>query len=301
MHKQLGFGLALAALAAGALAAESRVTGNLQLQGAYLDPALSGKGRWYLQSPNSWLGLEVREQSSGSQYRAVLEADLNPLSFSEPATSRQMFLEWAQPLYSIRGGKLRSLEQQLLVSPVSLMHGYAGESTDSFKGGLAIENYSVELEQPGIEFTASNGELVYVSGQWTFADENSASSLEQWAVATGLDTPEGSVALTYRSNDDGGLWGTSIMWRSEGLQLGGGTLYRDELLAWDLLAAYQAGTVISKLTYGRDELPEQSGDSRYWAFGIDRVFSEAILNYSEIRWQPEPEQWRWMTGFRLTF
>lgn len=316
MQKHVNVSLLLMVVSSVALAAESRVTGQLQVQGAYLEPALDGEGRWYLQAPNSWLGLEVLESISGSQYRGVLEVDLDPLSVDEPVASRQVFIEWRQPLYSIRGGRLRSLEQRLLADPIDHMHGFDGgqmTSSDRFFDALAIDAVAIDnnsarnalsLEQPSIEFTASNGELMYVSGQWTFEDESAASSLQQWAVAAGLDTPEGSVALTYRRNDDfdAGLFGSSILWQSDGLQLGGSALYRDEIVAWDLVGAYQVATVVSKLSYGRDGQTDSTDDeASYWAFGIDQVFSDAILNYSEIRWQPEPEQWRWMTGFRLTF
>ena len=310
MQKHVNVALVLLAGSGLAWGAESRVTGQLQVQGAYLEPALDGDGRWYLQAPNSWLGLEVLESVSGSQYRAVLEADIDPLSLDEPVSSRQMFIEWLQPLYSIRGGQLRSLEQRLLADPIDQMHGFDGAqptSADRFTDAMAIDTYSARnglgLEQPSLEFTASNGELMYISGQWTFEDETSSSTLQQWAVAVGLDTPEGSVALTYRRNDafDAGLFGSSILWESDGLQLGGSALYREEVVAWDLVGAYLAGTVVSKLSYGRDNLQSASDEVSYWAFGIDQVFSDAILNYSEIRWQQEPEQWRWMTGFKLTF
>lgn len=310
MHKNVTMGLVLLGASGLAWGAESRLTGQLQVQGAYLEPAVEGGGRWYLQAPNSWLGLEVLESVAGSQYRAVLEADLDPLSVDEAVSSRQVFIEWLQPLYSIRGGQLRSLEQRLLADPIDQMHGFDGmqaTSDDRFTGALAIDTYRARNRtgsgQPGIEFTASNGELMYVSGQWTFEDETSSSSLQQWAVAAGLDTPEGSLALTYRRNDafDAGLFGSSILWQNDGLELGGSALYRDEIVAWDLVGAYQAGTVVSKLSYGRDRPDDAVDEVSYWAFGIDQVFSDAILSYSEIRWQPEPEQWRWMTGFRLTF
>lgn len=310
MQKHVNVALVLLTGSGLAWGAESRVTGQLQVQGAYLEPALDGDGRWYLQAPNSWLGLEVLESVSGSQYRAVLEADIDPLSLDEPVSSRQVFIEWLQPLYSIRGGQLRSLEQRLLADPIDQMHGFDGTqptSADRFTDAMAIDTYSARnglgLVQPSLEFTASNGELMYISGQWTFEDETSSSTLQQWAVAAGLDTPEGSVAVTYRRNDafDAGLFGSSILWESDGLQLGGSALYREEVVAWDLVGAYLAGTVVSKLSYGRDNLQSASDEASYWAFGIDQVFSDAILNYSEIRWQPEPEQWRWMTGFKLTF
>ncbi|MEX0622705.1 hypothetical protein [Saccharospirillum sp.] len=310
MQKHVNVGLVLMSISGLALGAESRVTGQVQMQGAYLEPAQTGEGRWYLQAPNSWLGLEVLESVSGSQYRAVLEVGLDPLSFDEPVASRQVFIEWLQPLYSIRGGQLRSLEQRLLADPIDQMHGFdGGQPTDSdrFTDALAIDNYrtrkEVDPDQPSIEFTASNGELMYVSGQWTFEDKSATSSLQQWAVAAGLDTPEGSVALTYRRDDgfDAGLFGSSILWQRDGLQLGGSVLYREEVVAWDMVGAYQAGTVISKLSYGRDGQTDSTDEVSYWAFGIDQVFSDSILNYSEMHWQPEPEQWRWMTGFRLTF
>lgn len=310
MQKHVNVSLLLLAVSGLALGAESRVTGQLQVQGAYLEPALNGEGRWYLQAPNTWLGLEVLESVSGSQYRGVLEVDLDPLSADKPVATRQVFIEWLQPLYSIRGGRLRSLEQRLLADPIDQMHGFDGgqvTTADRFTDALAINNYSANSgsgpDQPSIEFTASNGDLMYVSGQWTFEDETDSSTLQQWAVAAGLDTPEGSVALTYRRDDDfdAGLFGSSILYQRDGLQLGGSTLYRDGIVAWDLVGAYQAGTVISKLSYGREEKTSSTDEARYWAFGIDQVFSDAILNYTEIRWQPDPEQWRWMTGFRLTF
>jgi hypothetical protein len=309
MQKQRYMGLAIMVVSGVALAAESRVTGNLQIQGAYLEPAPQSDGRWFLQAPNSWLGLEVIESVSGSQYRGVIEADLDPLAFDNPVSARAVFIEWVQPLYSVRGGQLRSLEQRLLIDPIDLMHGFDGidendaSDTELFVDALAVENRTASLSQPSMEITASNGELMYVSGQWTFADESSASTLEQWAVAAGLDTPEGRVALVYRRNDDfdAGLWGYSILWQSDGLQLGATALYREEILAWDLIGGYQAGTVTTKVSYGRDEQSGQPDGARYWAFGVDQVFSDSVLNYSEIRWQPEPDQWRWMTGFRLSF
>lgn len=310
MQKHVNVSLVLMAVSGLALGAETRVTGQVQVQGAHLEPAQAGEGRWYLQAPNSWLGLEILESVSGSQYRGVLEVDLDPLSVEEPVASRQVFIEWLQPLYSIRGGQLRSLEQRLLADPIDHMHGFDGGQTttaDRFTDALAIDNYRTNsdsgLTQPSIEFTASNGELMYVSAQWTFEDDTAASTLQQWAVAAGLDTPEGSVALTYRRNDefDAGLFGSSILYQSDGLQLGGSALYRDEIVAWDLVGAYQAATVISKLSYGREEQTDSTDEASYWAFGIDQVFSDSILNYTEIRWQPDPKQWRWMTGFRLTF
>jgi len=287
------------------LAAESRIIGNLQIQGAYLDPSLHGDGRWFLQAPNSWLGLEVLETLAESEYRGVIEADLNPLAFDEAVTARAVFIERVQALYSLRGGLLPSLEQRLLVDSINQVQGFDGShisDSDPFRGALAIENPLVSLSEPSIEIIASSGEMIHVSGQWTFADTSSGSTLAQWALATGLDTPEGSIAFTYRRNDDGdGLWGSSILWQSEGLQLGAATLHQGELLAWDLIGAYQAGATTTKLSYGRDEL-EGGGDSaRYWSFGIDRALSQAIVNYSEMRWQPEAELWYWMTGFRLSF
>jgi len=40
-------------------------------------------------------------------------------------------------------------------------------------------------------------------------------------------------------------------------------LYREEVVAWDLVGAYLAGTVVSKLSYGRDNLQNASDEASY--------------------------------------
>ncbi|GGX69703.1 hypothetical protein [Saccharospirillum salsuginis] len=273
-----------------ALAAESRVTGNMQVQGTYRTHD-GGDNRWTLQTPHSWLGVEAVEPRGNSRYRGVWQFSLDPLDEDAAAGTRQMFLEWQQSLYQIRAGRLATLEQRYLVDRLAVMNG-------SGDRGIAGAAHAPDFLDRTLQLDATNGELAYISAEWQIGDEDSDKTIEQWAVSTGLDTPEGQVSVTYRGDDqEAGLWGASVLWVSGVWSLGGGYLYRDETLAWDLLTQYTQGSVVSKLMYGNDAVE----DADYWAFGIDQRFSQSIRNYSELRWLPESDDWAWQTGFRLQF
>lgn len=287
-----GLSVAMALVAGPALAAESRVTGNMQVQGAY--QAQSGDASpWMVETPHSWLGIEAVEPRGNSRYRGVWQFNLDPLAEDAEASTRVMYLEWQQSLYQVRGGRLASLEQRYLVDRLAVMNG-AGDD------GLSISGYRSEggyLDRV-VQVDATNGELAFVSAEWQIGGEDSDETIQQWAVATGLDTPEGQVTVSYRSDDqDDGLWGTSILWVRGAWALGSTYLYRGETLAWDVLTQYTQGSVVSKLMYGADAIQ----DTDYWAFGIDQRFSQSIRNYSELRWEPEDDDWIWQTGFRLQF
>ena len=286
----IGLVLTLGLASGPALAAESRVTGNMQVQGTYQTHD-GGDNRWTLQTPHSWLGVEAVEPRGNSRYRGVWQFNLDPLDEEAPAGTRQMYLEWQQSLYQIRAGRLATLEQRYLVDRLAVMNG-------SGDGGIAGAAHAPDFLDRTLQLDATNGELAYISAEWQIGDEDSDKTIEQWAVSTGLDTPEGQVSVTYRGDDqETGLWGTSVLWVSGAWSLGGGYLYRDETLAWDVLTQYTQGSVVSKLMYGNDALLETD----YWAFGIDQRFSRSIRNYSELRWLPESDDWAWQTGFRLQF
>lgn len=291
-HRTVRIGLCMAVtLTAGtALAVESRVTGNMQVQGTY-QTVESGDNRWTLQTPHSWLGIEAVEPRGNSRYRGIWQFSLDPLAEEAGAATRQMYLEWRQSLYQVRAGRLASLEQRYLVDRLAVMNG-------SGDAGLAAADHTPAFLDRTLQLDATNGELAYISAEWQIGEEGSDKTIEQWAVSTGLDTPEGQISVTYRGDDrDEGLWGTSVLWVSGAWSLGGGYLYRGETLAWDLLTQYTQGTVVSKLMYGTDAVQ----DTEYWAFGIDQRFSQSIRNYSELRWLPEGDDWTWQTGFRLQF
>ena len=271
-------------------AAESRVTGNLQVQGTY-QTLESGDNRWTLQTPHTWLGVDVIEPRGNSRYRGVVQFGLDPLAEEPGGNTRQMYLEWQQSLYQVRGDKLATLEQRYLIDRLAVMNG-AGDA------GLASSAYAPDFLPRTLQLDATNGELAYISAEWQIGDEDSDKTIEQWAVSTGLDTPEGQASITYR--DDGqeyGLWGTSVLWVTGPWAMGGTYLYREETQAWDLLTQYTQGTVVTKLMYGKDSV----ADLDYWALGIDQRFSQSIRNYSELRWLPESDDWTWETGFRLQF
>lgn len=273
------------------LAAESGLTGNMQVQGSYGAPEDGGDDRWSLRTPHSWLGVEVVESLQSSRYLGVWEFDIDPLAEEPGGSTRRMFIEWQQALYQIRAGRLATLERRHLSEPVSIMNGVGDAGTFSGRNTQSYLDRSLQLD-------ASNGELAFLSAEWQISAPDQDKTIEQWALASGLDTPEGKAALLYRNDEqDRGLWGFNAVWQQGPWTLGGTYLYRDEPLAWDLLAQYGTGALVSKLSYGRDEVADES----HWSLGFDQRFSQAVRAYSELRWERSPDTWLWQTGFRLRF
>lgn len=272
-------------------AAEPRLRGNLQVQGSYQVPEGGDESRWTVQTPESWLGVEVTESQQNSQYIGVWQLDLEPMSDDRVGVTRQMYLEWRQPLYKLRAGRMATLEEVLLIQPVAVMNGL--ESGGTFSGEVT-QDYLNRVLQAEV----SSAEVAFLSWEWQISEETGADVIDQWAVATGLDTPEGKISVLYRDDGgDEGLWGANLIWRDQPWSLGGTYLYREELLKWDLVASYQTDTLVAKFSYGQDEI----NDVSYWATGLDRPFSQSVRNYSELRWEPDSDHWLWQTGFRMRF
>lgn len=277
-----------------AQAAEPRLTGNMQVQGSFEAPEGGGESRWSMETPESWLGVEVSERLQGSQYLGVWQFDLDPLGEEDVnGQTRQMYLEWRAPLYQFRGGRLDTLERKHLVRPIAVMNGLGVEGTFTGQVVQATVDRAIQVD-------ASSAEVAFVSAEWQISDPDTGSdTVEQWATAAGLNTPEGDIVVLYRDDgvSDDGLWGLSVVWEAAPWTLGGSYLYRSEPLSWDLVTSYRANTVVTKLGYGRDQKTEDS----YWALGVDQHFSQSVLYYSELRWQPTDDRWLLQSGFRLRF
>lgn len=292
--------LAALLLAAGAEAAESRLTGRIQAQVAYDESAADAAG-WTLRTPRSWLGVEAVESVGGSRYVGVAQANVDALA--DTASARQFYLEWRLPVYQLRAGRAATLEKRHLVEPVALMHaGDPAPGADPDETGTRVAGVTGAFADRLLQVDISTGEVGFVSLEWQLAEADSeAEGLDSWALATGLDTPEGKLVLSYREADgeDEGLWGSSVRWEDTPWVLTGAHLYRGETLAWDLGLRYQSGQVVTKLSYGRDAADDS--EDPYWALGFDQEISASVRNFSEVRWQPETERWLWQTGFQLSF
>ncbi|MHA7881437.1 MAG: hypothetical protein ACX931_16725 [Saccharospirillum sp.] len=285
--------LALLALPTAVLPAESRLSGNMQVQAAYGAESSDASERWSVATPNTWLGIEVTETLPASRFKGVWQFELDALAEVPEARTRQMYLEWQQPLYQVRAGRMATLEQTYLLDPVTILNGLQG-------GGTAGGNHTEAFAARAFQVDVSDGETAFAALELGLDEPGDDVSIRQWALAGGLDTPEGQLVFSYRSNEDAdeaGLWGLGINWFQDSLALGVSYLYQSETLAWDLSGRYQAGSVVSKLAYGRDAI----ADAGYWSLGFDQRFTPALRHYTELRWQVEEDLWRFQTGFRLSF
>lgn len=292
MMKQTALSLTIGFAPIVAVAVESQLSGNIQVQAAYGTDADNASERWHIQTPNSWLGVSVSESLPGSRFNGVWQFELDGLVEEPEARTRQMYLEWRLPLYQVRAGRVETLEQRHIIQAVSLMNGQVG-------GGSAGSGYVEAYAPSAFQLDVSDGDFAFASLELGLGEPGEDANINQWALAGGLDTPEGQLALSYRSteDEDDGLWGFSINWFQDGFLLAYSQVYQAETLAWDVAAAYQAGSVVSKLIYSRDAV----ADVGTWSLGFDQRFSPALRHYSEARWQAENELWLFQTGFRLSF
>lgn len=272
-------------------AVESWLAGNMQVQGTYAATDGDGESRWTMQSPDTWLGVEVVERLQGSRFVGVWQFDLDPLADDPAGGTRQMYLEWQQSMYRVRGGRMRTLEERYLVRPITIMHGVGLEGTFTGRDTQTFINRTLQVE-------VSSAEMAFIGFEWQIGDQATEDTIDQWATAIGMDTPEGTVSVSYRDdNEEAGLWGAGFLWRQQPWSFGGSYLYRSQTLSWDIVASYGANSVVTKFGYGRDHVKDVS----YWTVGVDQRFTGAIQSYSELRWRPSDDDWLWQTGFRLSF
>ena len=293
MIKQTTLALAVAVAPLTAFAVESQLSGNLQVQGAYGADSSDESERWLVETPNSWLGVSVSEGLPGSRFNGVWQFELDGLAEEPEARTRQMYLEWQLPLYQVRAGRVETLESLYVVRPVSMLNGQAG-------GGSASGAYVNAFAPRAFQLEVSDGDFAFASLELGLGALGEEATIDQWALAGGLDTPEGQLVLSYRSTeveDDDGLWGFSVNWFQDGFLLAYSHLYQSDTVAWDVAATYQAGSVVSKLMYSRDAVT----DVGTWSLGFDQRFSPSLRHYSEARWQSEDGLWLFQTGFRLSF
>lgn len=291
MFKQTTLTLTIAFAPVVAFAVESQLSGNIQVQAAYGVRSNADSERWLIETPNSWLGARVSENLAGSRFNGVWQFELDGLVEQPEARTRQMYLEWQLPLYQVRAGRVETLEQRYLVRPIAMMNGLPG-------GGSASGAYVKPYAPSAFQLEISDGEFAFASLELGLGEPGEDANINQWAVAGGLDTPEGQLALSYRDAEgEEGLWGFGINWFQDGFLLAYSYLYQAETVAWDVAATYQAGSVVSKVMYSRDSV----ADVGTWSLGFDQRFSPSLRHYSEASWQSENELWLFQTGFRLSF
>lgn len=281
--------LGLALVPGLASATETRLTGQMQVQGRYLESAEQSDG-WTLQSAHSWLGLEAIEVANSTRYIAVAQADVDPLADS--AGARQFYLGLQQSRYQVRAGRAATVEQRYLAEPVSLMRADGN-------GASAVSQQFEAFADRLLQVDFNSREAGFFAAEWQLTEAGAEDALAAWALVTGLDTSEGQVSLSYRQDTlaDSGRWGASLRWQDGPWTLTSATLYSDEPLAWDVGLSYRSGTVLSKFAYGQDNNLDQD----YWALGFEQQFSAAVRNFYELRWQPDDERWLGQAGFQLTF
>lgn len=293
MIKQTVLALTAAVAPVIALAVESELSGNIQVQAAYGALSSDQSERWLIETPGTWLGVNVSESLPGSEFNGVWQFELDALAETPEPRTRQMYLEWRRSLYQVRAGRLETLEQRYVVRPVALLNGQSG-------GGSATGTYLTPYASRAFQLEVTDSEFAFASLELGLGEPGDDASINQWAIAGGLDTPEGQAVLSYRDTgveDADGLWGVNIHWFQDGINLAYSYLYQADTLAWDLAVSYQSGSVVSKLMYGRDSVADVS----FWSLGFDQRFSPSLRHYSEVRWQATDDLWRFQTGFRLEF
>lgn len=269
-------------------AADSRLTGQMQVQGNYLE--IDGEdGKWSLATPNSWLGIEAVEEIGATRYLGVAQAEVDPLA--DTAAVRQFYLELEQSLFQVRAGRVATLEYQHLAEPVNLMQGTGANSSAV---GQFVDSFADRL----LQLDLSSREAGFFSAEWQLKEVDDSSTLAAWTVVTGLYTAEGQASLSYHQDEvqDAGRFGVSLRWEDGPWALSAAYLFQEDPLAWDIGLDYQSGQVVSKFAYGQDET-DSAGD--YWTLGFEQLHSVSVSNFFELRWQPEDDSLLGQVGFQL--
>lgn len=277
-----------AAIPALAQATDSRITGQIQVQGDYQETD-GEDGKWSLATRHSWLGIEAVETINGTSYIGVAEADVDPLE--DEAGARQFYLGLEQSLYTVRAGQIATLEYTYLAQPVSLMQG---TGDDSSAVGQFLDPFADRL----LQLELSSREAGFFAAEWQLEEAEAEDTLASWTVVTGLYTAEGQASLSYHQDEtqDAGRWGLALRWEDGPWALSAAYLFREDPVAWDLGVDYQSGQIVSKFAYGQDET---SDGVEYWSMGFEQLFTVNVNNFFELRWQPEDESLLGQVGFQL--
>lgn len=269
-------------------ATDSRLTGQIQVQGDYQESE-DQDGRWSLSTRRSWLGIEAIEEINGTRYVGVAQAEVDPLA--DKAGARQFYLGIEQALYQVRAGRVATLEYVHLAEPVNLMQG---TGSDSSAIGQYLDSYADRL----IQLDLSSREAGFFSAEWQLKEAEADDTLAAWTVVTGLYTAEGQASLSYHQDEvaDAGRFGVSMRWADGPWALSAAYLFREDPLAWVIGLDYQSGQIVSKFAYGRDETP---GGEDYWTLGFEQLYSVSVSNFFELRWEPEGGSLLGQVGFQL--
>ncbi len=263
--------------------------GQLQLQTSYYEPTVANDAHWAISMPNSNIGLTAVESLDSSTIIGHWQVGIDPLSEGQEAmlTQQQAFLSWQQGIINLWAGRLPSLEQAFLEDK------YQGLLSLSDKG-LAVGGQYDNSERNAVRIDAASGEYLVFSGQWII-DENSDALL--WSAASSLQTPDGSIAVTYRKPEAGdAIWGNRVTWLSGSLSFSGVWMLQGEVLGWDVEARMSNAKTQSFLGFSKD-----LADENRWSVGVQQMLSPSVTNYSELLWWSDAERWQWSTGFQMRF
>lgn len=266
-------------------ALESTLTGQLQGQFGYLAAAEGGSGQWQLAMPNNELGIVAVESVSSGSYLGRLNIGIEPLAETSTVvlSPQEAYLAWQQSAFGLWAGRLSTLEQLYLEDP------FVGVLAVPDRGLKGAGQY-VDSENSAVRLTASSGNAAMFAWQGMVADQPDALP---WHAAAMLQTSEGSIAVTYRSEDELALWGTHIRWVAASSQLSAVLFYGDELLAWDLELRSVSAQSQTFLGYG------VAGDEAgQWSLGLQQNLSDSVVRFTELLWVSTTD-WQWYAGIQL--
>lgn len=271
--------------AAPAYAVVAQPTGQIQIQAAYVSEAVNSKS-WLLQMPNTYIGVTAVESLPNGTFTAHWQAGFEPFDDELALDQQQMFINWQQGVFSLWGGELPSLEATYIESDPEPVISVA-------RGGLAVANHILEVEKKAIRADFQSGEALLFSGQWVMDETQDEMT---WSLAAIVQSPEGSLASTYRKTEAGdSQWGTKARWTSGTATLVGATVFQEEILAWDLGIQFQGARSVTFVNYG-----VEGDNDGLWRVGIHQMLTAALVNFSEIVWD-EDKDLQWSTGFQLNF
>ncbi|EAR07790.1 hypothetical protein [Reinekea blandensis] len=275
-------------LSAMSVAVEVQPNAQLQVQAEYHRPSSSDSGDWSIQMPSSHFGISAVETLASSRFYGVLSFAVAPdASSSVELGQRFAYLGWQQGFLNIQAGQIPTLEYSYLESAV---RGLMSLPTR----GIGLSQNFTDSEQQAVRLEARSGEYLRIATQWVLTEDQSDLP---WHAAAKLETPEGHVAVTYRKRpDEPAFWGNEITWNSENTEISAIWGAQDGTLEWDLFLTLSPDAL--ETTFGYGQRPD---DVTRWSVGLYQPLSPALTSYSElIHWSDE-RNWRWTSGFQLTF
>ena len=272
-------------MAAPAFAIQAQPSGQVQIQAAYVSEAINDHN-WLVQMPNTYIGVSALESLPSGTFRAHWRAGFEPFADELTLDQQQMYVQWQQGAFALWGGELPTLESVLIESEMSTLVSAA-------RGGLAVANYIVPTEKKALRADFQSNEAVLFTGQWVF-DETKTD--QQWSIGAVVQSPEGSIATTYRQTEAGNnQWGTRLRWVSGTTTFFAATLYEESLLAWDVGLQVQGARAMSFVNYSVD-----GDEDGLWRLGLHQNLTQSLINFSEIVWDADANL-QWSTGFQLKF